>query len=151
MLTQTCCEQYWQALASYQKDDAIQLMQSLNAPLLDGTSEGDFFLMDPVTNCSVYNPKNDWNYRTTGGSIMHLIHPSNTLGAEIDIAAQATVIRKDDDGNVITDPQELIQCSKYGNPGRNSDPSVSSIRLPRGWRPPMREIQIERKQGAKSW
>ena len=56
---------------------------------------------------------------------MHLIHPSNTLSAEIDIAGQATVIRKDSDGNIITDPQELIQCSKYGNPGRNSDPSVS--------------------------
>jgi hypothetical protein len=57
---------------------------------------------------------------------MHLIHPSNTLGAEIDIAAQGTVLRYkgSDPKAVITNYNELIRCSQYGNPHRNSDPEV---------------------------
>ena len=88
-------------------------------------NDDDFFLVDPATGDKIYNPQNYWNDLTTNGTITHLIHPSNTLSAEVDIAAQSTVIRKDSSGNVITDPDQLIRCSQYGNPGRNSDPTVS--------------------------
>lgn len=54
-----------------------------------------------------YNRWNKWN--TTHGAV-HLTHPANTLGAEINIAAQATIIRKQN-GQVITNPDTLIQCS----------------------------------------
>ena len=120
-------EKYWQVLTSYQKADAINLIRTLNAPLSSAMQDKDFFLIDPATGNEVYNPQNYWNDLTTTGTITHLIHPSNTLSAEIDIAAQSTVIRKNPSGNVITDPQLLIHCSKYGNPGRNSDPTVSEI------------------------
>lgn len=87
-------------------------------------TDTDFFLVDANTQASVYNPNNYWNQLTTTGTIIHLIQPNNTLGAEIDIAAQATVIRKDSSGKTITDANQLILCSRYGNPGRNSDPTV---------------------------
>jgi hypothetical protein len=67
-----------------------------------------------------YNP---WNrYNTTDGAV-HLTHPANTLGAEINLAAQATVLRKNANGSV-KDALRLICCSGYGNATRNSDPSI---------------------------
>ncbi|GKZ38164.1 hypothetical protein AbraIFM66950_010159 [Aspergillus brasiliensis] len=118
--------EYWQFLASCQKDDFIQLMKKLNSGFASDMNDSDFFLTDAVTKAEVYNPANIWNLLSTTGTIAHLIQPNNTLSAEIDIGAQATVIRKDDEGKVITDADELIRCSKYGNPGRNSDPSIGA-------------------------
>ena len=90
-------------------------------------SDSDFYIIDPNNpKTRLYNPINYWNFTTTSGTIMHLIHPSNTLGAEMDIAAQATVLRKDENGDRISNYQDLINCSQYGNPGRNSDPFVSN-------------------------
>ena len=89
-------------------------------------NDSDFFLTDPKTGAQVYNPYNYWNIWSTSGSTTHLIQPNKTLGAEIDIAAQATVIRQRN-GKVVTDRNQLILCSKYGNPGKNSDPTVSTI------------------------
>jgi len=90
--------------------------------------EADLFLTpldDPNDRSKwLYNPTNPYNFRTDTGTIIHLIQPANTLSAEIDIAAQATVIRKDAQGKVITSSDQLIRCSQYGNPNRNSDPTV---------------------------
>ncbi|MCF6796746.1 hypothetical protein L1M59_11505 [Bacillus sp. ET1] len=69
----------------------------------------------------IYFPYNKWN--TTDGCL-HLIQPNNTLNAEIDIAAEATVLRKKSDGALITDANELICCAKYGAPQRASDPTI---------------------------
>jgi hypothetical protein len=70
-----------------------------------------------------YNEFNRWN--TTHGA-MHLTHPANTLGAEINLAASATILREDGDGNPIEDTEALICCSGYGEPNRSSDPSIGS-------------------------
>lgn len=89
--------------------------------------ETDLYLTNPMVSpkVAVYNPHNPWNDSTKTGSIAHLIQRNNTLGAEVDIAGQATVIRKDKNGNTVTNEAQLIACSQYGNAGRNSDPSVS--------------------------
>lgn len=84
----------------------------------------DFFIKDAKTGEYSYNPDNYWNRYSTTGAIGHLAHPNNSLSAEIDIAAQATVIRKNEHGELISDPRELIRCSRYGGPARNSDPVV---------------------------
>ncbi|KZZ88757.1 hypothetical protein AAL_07958 [Moelleriella libera RCEF 2490] len=124
-VTMTCeGPEYWQFLASCQKQDFINLMRDLNPAFRKQMQDGDFFLTDFVTKNEVYNPANSWNLLSTNGCIAHLIQPNNTLSAEVDIAAQATVIRKSDDGKIITDKDKLIRCSKYGNPGRNSDPTI---------------------------
>lgn len=71
-----------------------------------------------------YNPYNKWN--TTHG-IMHLTHPANTLRAEINIAARATVLRKNRQGDRVEDAVKLICCSGYGGVNRSSDPTIGSV------------------------
>ena len=70
-----------------------------------------------------YNPLNPWN--TTHGA-MHLTHPANTLGAEINLAGGATVPRRNGNGQDVTDTEQLICCARYGEPNRSSDPSIGA-------------------------
>jgi len=67
-----------------------------------------------------YNPWNRWN---TAGGAVHLTHRANTLGAEINLAARATIRRKPG-ATELTDNTSLICCAAYGNPNRNSDPTI---------------------------
>jgi hypothetical protein len=69
-----------------------------------------------------YNPYNRWN--TTGGN-MHLTHPANSLSAEINLGAVATVLRTCD-GRPVIDPEALISCAAYGGLSRCSDPTIGS-------------------------
>lgn len=104
----------------------MNLYKTLNPDFISTDDDvNQIFISDPASKVKVYNPNNVWNNYTTTGTIAHLIHPANTLSAEVDIAAQSTVIRKDSSGAIITDEQKLINCSQYGNPNRNSDPHVS--------------------------
>lgn len=121
--------QYWEFLASNQTNTAVQNIYKLNEPLLDGVPKSRFFLVDPSdpSNQSKwrYNPRNTYNSSTTTGTITHLMQDANTLGAEINIAAQATVLRKSrGTSQPVTASDELIRCSQYGDPDRNSDPRV---------------------------
>jgi hypothetical protein len=70
-----------------------------------------------------YNPYNKWN--STHGC-MHLTHPANTLQAEINLAAKATLLRQKASGEDVTDITELICCSNYGEVNRSSDPSIGA-------------------------
>jgi hypothetical protein len=63
-----------------------------------------------------YNPLNRWN---TERGAMHLTHPSNTLQAEVSLAADATVLR-----DVPSDAEELVCCAGYGDANRSSDPLI---------------------------
>lgn len=103
----------------------MSLYNEYNSDITGTLGEADLYLINEATGAKVYNPNNYWNFTSTTGSIAHLIHPSNTLSAEIDIAAQSTVLRKGKDGKLITNQTKLTNCSKYGNPERHSDPTVS--------------------------
>jgi hypothetical protein len=72
-----------------------------------------------------YNPYNRWN---TVDGIMHLNQPANTLGAEIRLGADATILRspKGSEGRRISDPDALICCAKYGGANRCSDPTIGA-------------------------
>jgi hypothetical protein len=73
----------------------------------------------------VYNPFNKWN--TTDG-IVHLTQGANTLGAEIDLAAKATILRNHADGTPVTDGEELVNCSPgFGTNTRASDPHIAQV------------------------
>lgn len=127
------CEgpEYWQFYSYYQQEDAIATIKKMNNLDLAPEDEANLFLT-PLEDSEnrlkwLYNPTNPFNFRTDTGTIIHLIQPANTLSAEIDIAAQATVIRKDPQGKVITNSDQLIRCSQYGNPYRNSDPTIGSL------------------------
>lgn len=69
-----------------------------------------------------YNPYNVWN--TQRGAV-HLTHPANSITAEIQLAADATILRARD-GRLVTDPSDLIICSNYGGTNRNSDPTIGA-------------------------
>ncbi|KAK6516000.1 hypothetical protein TWF281_004590 [Arthrobotrys megalospora] len=127
------CEgpEYWQFIADFQDDvkgHTITDLYNKLMPQARGTiKKSEIYLKDENTGQIVYNPCNEYNIRSDTGYIAHLIQPANTLGAEVDISAQATVRRIDKNGNLITDPAKLINCSKYGQPLRNSDPTIGSV------------------------
>jgi hypothetical protein len=125
------CEgpEYWEALAhgyplSYtgpktsgatgDKKKLLALYQKYVSPKV---------LMEDLFVNGNYNRLNKWN---TKNGAMHLNQRNNTLGAEINIAAQATILRQQG-GKVLTDPDALIKCGKYGAPGRASDPTIGAM------------------------
>ncbi|HWT06247.1 MAG TPA: hypothetical protein VN224_10855 [Xanthomonadales bacterium] len=77
---------------------------------------------DLVTN-GAYDPLNKWN--STHG-IVHLTAEPNTLPAEVQLGANATVLYRDARGDVLVEPEPLICCSKFGGPDRNSDPTIGA-------------------------
>lgn len=70
-----------------------------------------------------YNPFNKWN--TTHG-VVHLTSRPNTLGAEIRLGADATVLYRNARGRVLTEPEPLICCANFGGADRNSDPTIGA-------------------------
>ena len=104
--------QYWEQLADHDISTVVRLYQKYvnadvqKADLLKG---------------GTYNPRNAWN---TARGVMHLTHPANTLGAEINLAAVATLPRKDVSGQRVGDVRRLACCSNFGDPNRSSDPNI---------------------------
>jgi len=70
-----------------------------------------------------YDRENAWN----AGHAIHLMQHQNTLGAEINIAVSATVLRHSGAHDPITAAIELIRCSGYGEERRNSDPHIGDV------------------------
>lgn len=111
------CEgpEYWKFIAGRDRALLAKLYSDIvgrNVPLTD--------LLTPA---GAYRPRNPWNLAYA----IHLIQGANTLAAEINIAAQATVIRSHDGHSPITAADDLITCSGYGNPERHSDPHIGDI------------------------
>jgi hypothetical protein len=103
--------EYWETLAEHDPDKVVELYQR---HVSRDVKRADLFAGGS------YNPLNKWN---TKQGAMHLSHGDNTLGAEINIAARATVIRERN-GQVLTGAQELINCSRFGLGARASDPHI---------------------------
>jgi hypothetical protein len=66
-----------------------------------------------------YNPGNHWN----NDFCVHLQQPNNTLGAQINIAAHAAIVRSSS-GAVISDVKKLMACDPFGEVNRQSDPHI---------------------------
>jgi hypothetical protein len=108
------CEgpEYWDFLSrNLSRQDFVDLYKIANPAV---TEEA---LFDANGN---YDPENGF---ITSQGIMHLIHPANTLGAEIDIVAQSTMHRNN--------PQ-VVNCHRchsagvIGDGNRKSDPTIAS-------------------------
>jgi hypothetical protein len=112
------CEgpEYWQFLAQRKPDTVLALYRKHVNPSI---VKSDLFEAG-----GAYKALNKWN---TGSGIMHLIQPNNTLGAEVNIGAFATIKRKHPDGSPITDADELIRCARFGVADRASDPHIGDI------------------------
>jgi len=117
--------EYFKFLGDHQPDTLLHLYQEHNPGV--GIQNADLFHPDPDgSGRLVYNPLNKWNNATDTGTIMHLIQVNNTLAAQINLGADATIIRKRSDGTVITDRDELIRCGRFGGVERNSDPQIGA-------------------------
>lgn len=110
------CEgpEYWQFLA---QTDPRKVLQLYRTHISDQVQHSDLFQEN-----GAYIPTNKWNNSTVNGA-MHLIQRNNTLSAEIYLGGDATVLRTHH-GQPVTDQQQLIECSQYGQPQRNSDPFI---------------------------
>jgi V8-like Glu-specific endopeptidase len=73
-----------------------------------------------VSGVKQYDPGNKWN----NDHCVHLQQPNNTLGAQINIAARAAILRRDSSGSIITSVKTLIGCDPFGEPSRQSDPNI---------------------------
>jgi phosphatidylserine/phosphatidylglycerophosphate/cardiolipin synthase-like enzyme len=105
--------EYWEFLASHDPDKLVELYRQLVSP---NVRREDLFVGGQ------YQRKNRFNNSTNGG-IVHLVQGANTLRAEIELGAAAT-IRRIRAGQEVTDAQALIRCSRFGEPERNSDPFI---------------------------
>jgi hypothetical protein len=121
---------YWFTLWQVDPEKVLQIYQATISP---SVQLADLYLLDssgkpainPLTGLPAYNPLNKWNSGTVtnpgvSGGAMHLTSPPNTLGAEVYLAAAATLLRNVSSYNA----QSMICCSKYGQPFRNSDPHI---------------------------
>ena len=69
---------------------------------------------------------NKWNIWNTRNGAMHLTHQANTLGAEINLAADATVQYPVPQTPANTLPFRLICCARFGGVNRSSDPLIGA-------------------------
>ncbi|MCF4130040.1 hypothetical protein [Methylobacterium sp. SyP6R] len=104
--------EYWEKLAEHDFDTVLALYRKLVNPAVQGAD----LLKD-----GSYDRLNVWN---TERGVIHLTHPANTLGAEINLAAIATVPRIDAQGQRVTDVRRLACCANFGDPNRSSDPNI---------------------------
>ena len=93
-------------------------------------------IVDPQTGRPAYNDLNKWNTKTENG-LAHMIAEFNFLMGAVFLVGQSTILRKDKDGNPVTDPNELINCVLAGTGNRNSDPFIGAyindlVRGPKG-------------------
>jgi hypothetical protein len=116
--------EYWIRLAKADFDQVVSLYQKYVSPKV---AKSDLQLAQDITfgpdilRKSTYNPFNVWN---TEQGLVHLTHPANTLGAEINLAARSTAMRHDNTGTRITETRRLVCCSGFGSSNRSSDPTI---------------------------
>lgn len=116
--------EYWILLADYDFDRVVELYRKWVSPAV----RPEDLLLEHAINfagwalpAGSYNPFNPWN---TDKGVMHLTHPANTLSAEINLAARATVLRRSVAGRRIVNSRQLISSSGYGDANRSSDPAI---------------------------
>lgn len=113
---QFTCEgyDYFQFLGKEAPDILLGLYQKFISPAV---KHADLF------SGTKYQITNRWN---TADGAMHLTQSANNLFAEIILAAEATVRRKDAAGHEITSAIPLTNCAQFGDPARNSDPTIGA-------------------------
>jgi hypothetical protein len=116
--------EYWIRLAEHDVAAVLALYQkhvSTKVKKADLLLDRDIEFGTRTLSKGGYNPFNPWN---TENGIVHLTHAANTIGAQINLAARATALRKNASGTRITDARRLICCSGFGSCNRSSDPSI---------------------------
>lgn len=123
--------EYWYALWNVDPNAVLQLYKKL---VSDKVQLEDLYLrddrgkpiIDPQTGRPAYDELNKWN-RTTSGGLAHMIGEFNLWTGVIFLGAQSTILRADQQGNPITDPSQIVNCSKHGTHNRFSDAFASAM------------------------
>jgi hypothetical protein len=108
--------EYWEQVAERDQNRLLALYHELVSPRVQ--------LNELLDSSGKYLIDNKWNRETTG-RLAHLVQENNNLGAAIDLAAKATVLREDH-GQPVTNQQALVTCAALGNPFRKSDPQIAA-------------------------
>lgn len=108
--------EYFEHLFKHDRARLVDLYQTLVSPKVKARD---------LERNKRYRRANVWN-STTKGRPAHLVQASNNLGAAVQLACQATILRQED-GEAVTTPQRLVECGALGNPLRNSDPQIASV------------------------
>lgn len=106
----------WEHIAGQDRDRLLALYHEFVDDRVrpDDVFRGDLYVRANKWNCSV------------DGRLAHLVHGSNTLEAAVRLAAEATVLRVDAQGQPVTDQQILVRCARLGNEFRSSDPRIAA-------------------------
>jgi hypothetical protein len=120
--------EYWEKMAESDGDLVLTLFRKHISPAVQKADL--FWPADMVANGQVifeggtYNRWNKWN---TQLGAMHLTHPANTLGAEINLAADAARLFPSVAANPAASlPTRLICCAGFGGVNRSSDPLIGA-------------------------
>lgn len=112
---------YYDFLASNDPDLLVALYRKHVNPAVE---------LDDLMQGGSYSDFNKWNHpgvNGADGTIMHMGgNTANTLGAAVNLSAQATWPSIDGNGNPITGEQELIACRRFGDRVRHSDPFIGA-------------------------
>jgi hypothetical protein len=108
--------EYWVQLLAADPDLLTNLYSQFN---------GREVVLDEVTRADGSYRRDNALNRSTDGPIAHLIQRSNNLEAAVILAATATVLREDG-GQRVTNPAQLVACGALGEPARNSDPQIAA-------------------------
>lgn len=71
-----------------------------------------------------FDPTNRFN-RSDDGRLVHLSQEDNFLSAAVGLVAAATVLRQRANGERVTAKDALVECGKFGNAARSSDPQIA--------------------------
>jgi hypothetical protein len=114
---QFTCEgyDYWEFLAAEAPDKLLALYRKFISPTAQ--------MSELMFSGGGYNRLNPWNTRD---GAMHLTERANNLFAEVTLAAEATVRRRDANGAAIVAPVPLTRCAGFGDEKRNSDPAIGA-------------------------
>jgi len=113
---QFTCEgyDYYEFLGTEAPDVLVALYQKFIDPAV---KKADLF------SGGKYQRLNKWNTRD---GAMHLTQSANALSAEVFLAADATVRRKNAAGAEVTSAIPLTICARFGDEDRNSDPTIGA-------------------------
>lgn len=108
--------EYYDHLLTVDEDRALDLFEAFTGsrPSVSDLRAGQKYI--PA------NPPNS----AQDGSIVHLSQGSNNLFAAIALAAQATILRHDANGDPVTDQEQLVECGGLGEKTRSSDPQIAA-------------------------
>ncbi len=130
------CEnpEYWYSLWEIDPDLVVELYtKALSGPFRTPNIQKEDLqltylgkvVINPSTGKPAYNPLNKWNFgsvsNASAGGAMHLTSTPNTLQTELGLAGAATLRYP---AASRTNANTLLCCGMYGQPQRNSDPTI---------------------------